>query len=189
MFRKFNHWLAKAATELVGHPVKFTPQTLLVGNRSIVLQPARLGDTEAMVEIERRVYQGYAPWGSLAFTSELSRQHRLYMVATDDNFIIGFAGCSFNWVKNEVHITNIAVTPGYQQHGIGTAMIQTLEDVAIANGMLTMSLEVRVDNNRAQRLYRQLGFEESKIKKGYYEDNHGDALEMLLPLGKEEKND
>lgn len=167
----------------------FTPQTLLVADRSIVLQPAHVGDIEAMVEIERRVYQGYAPWGSLAFTSELSRQHRLYLVATDDNFIIGFVGCSFNWVQNDAHITNIAVTPGYQRQGLGTAMLRALKRVATENGMLTMSLEVRVRNSRAQRLYRQVGFQESKIKHGYYEDDHGDAMEMLLPLGKEEKND
>ncbi|WP_295746533.1 ribosomal protein S18-alanine N-acetyltransferase [uncultured Limosilactobacillus sp.] len=189
MFRKFNHWLARAASGLAGHPVYFAPQTLQVADRSIVLQPAQRGDIEAMVEIERRVYQGYAPWGSLAFTSELSRQHRLYLVATDDNYIIGFVGCSFNWVKNDAHITNIAVTPGYQRQGLGTAMLRALEKVSTENGMLTMSLEVRVRNSRAQRLYRQLGFQKSKIKHGYYEDDHGDALEMLRPLGKEEKND
>lgn len=189
MFTKFNRWLDKTANGLAAHPIEFKTQPLTAGNRTVLLQRADMNDVEAMVEIERRVYHGYAPWSALAFTSELSRRHRLYLVAMDDNYIVGFAGCSFDWLRNEAHITNIAVTPGYQRLGIGSSLIQTLQKVASNNGMLRMSLEVRVENTTARRLYRQLGFVASTIKKAYYEDDHGDALEMVAPLGKEESND
>ncbi|HIW70201.1 MAG TPA: ribosomal protein S18-alanine N-acetyltransferase [Candidatus Limosilactobacillus merdipullorum] len=189
MFKKFNHWLGRTANELAAHPIDFKSRPLSAGSRTVLLQRANINDVEAMVEIERRVYNGYAPWSALAFTSELGRRHRLYLVATDDNYIVGFVGCSFDWLRNEAHITNIAVTPGYQRLGIGSALIKTLQEVAMNNGMLTMSLEVRVENTTARRLYRQLGFVASTIKKAYYEDDHGDAMEMVAPLGKEESND
>lgn len=54
---------------------------------------------------------------------------------------------------------------------------------------MKMSLEVRVENVDARRLYHQLGFEDVKVKKGYYEDDKGDAIEMLAPIGKEEFDD
>lgn len=188
MFKKFSRWVHHAASNLAAHPVEFQPQTLKAGGRTIIFQRAGSADAGAMVEIERRVYHGYAPWNELAFVGELTRQHRLYLVATDDNYIVGFAGCSFDWVHSEAHITNIAVTPGYQGQGIGSALLRTFQAVAVDNGMLTMSLEVRKENTHARRLYRQLGFSAIRVKKGYYEDNHGDAVEMAAPLGKEEKD-
>lgn len=189
MFKKFKRWVNRTADNLADHPLEFHSRPLTVGNRLLLLQQAGTGDIDAMVEIERRVYDGYAPWGSLAFTSEFSRGHRLYLVATDDNYVVGFAGCSFNWLHGEAHITNIAVTPGYQRQGIGTAFLRTLQEVAVDNGMKTMSLEVRVENTGARRLYRQLGFQTGEVKKGYYEDNKGDAVEMVARLGKEEFDD
>lgn len=188
MFKKFNQWLGRTANGLAAHPLQFSPRPLQAGSRTVLLQRVDINDVEAMVEIERRVYHGYAPWSSLAFTSELGRRHRLYLVVTDD-YIVAFAGCSFDWLRNEAHITNIAVTPGYQKLGIGSALINTFQEVAIDNGMLTMSLEVRVENTTARRLYRQLGFVASTVKHAYYEDDHEDAIEMVAPLGKEESND
>lgn len=189
MFKKFNRWLSRTAEELADHPLEYRTTTFLANGREILFQQAGIGDIDAMVEIERRVYHGYAPWSPLAFTSELNRGRRLYLVATDDNYVVGFAGCSFNWIHNEAHITNIAVTPGYQGRGIGGALINTFKDVAIENGMLKMSLEVRIENDNAQRLYKKLGFQTTKVKRGYYEDDKGDAIEMVTPLGKEEFDD
>ena len=45
-----------------------------------------------------------------------------------------------------------------------------------------VSLEVRVDNEIAQKLYRSLGFEGTFIRKNYYHDTHTDAMNMVLWL-------
>ena len=43
-----------------------------------------------------------------------------------------------------------------------------------------MTLEVRVSNMIAQSLYRKFGFQAGGIRKGYYSDNHEDALVMWV---------
>jgi ribosomal-protein-alanine N-acetyltransferase len=43
----------------------------------------------------------------------------------------------------------------------------------------TLSLEVRVSNKDAQRLYRKLGFQSRTIKKGYYTEKNEDAVDMI----------
>ena len=48
--------------------------------------------------------------------------------------------------------------------------------------MKKLSLEVRVSNKQAQKLYLKLGFKKLEIKKGYYAGDHEDALEMSLSL-------
>lgn len=48
----------------------------------------------------------------------------------------------------------------------------------------TLSLEVRMSNQDAQRLYRKLGFQSNKVKKGYYTQTNEDGLEMIKYLEK-----
>jgi hypothetical protein len=43
-------------------------------------------------------------------------------------------------------------------------------------------LEVRADNERAQRLYRWWGFTEVGIRRGYYQPSGTDAIVMRLDL-------
>ena len=50
------------------------------------------------------------------------------------------------------------------------------------NGCENVSLEVRVNNDPAIRLYRNFGFIDAAIRKNYYE-NGDDAILMVLPLG------
>ena len=47
-------------------------------------------------------------------------------------------------------------------------------------GAKTMTLEVRVSNEVAQKLYRKYGFQHGGIRKRYYTDNHEDALVMWV---------
>ena len=41
-----------------------------------------------------------------------------------------------------------------------------------------MTLEVRASNKGAQNLYKKYGFEAVGLRKGYYTDNHEDAVIM-----------
>lgn len=84
----------------------------------------------------------------------------------------------------DCHITNIAVIPVYQRRNIGTLLIDEIEKFAIMNRCDTLSLEVRMSNQDAQRLYRKLGFQSNKVKKGYYTQTNEDGLEMIKYLEK-----
>jgi ribosomal-protein-alanine N-acetyltransferase len=49
-------------------------------------------------------------------------------------------------------------------------------------GAHSMTLEVRVSNEIAQKLYRKFGFLNGGIRKRYYTDNYEDALVMWVRL-------
>jgi ribosomal-protein-alanine N-acetyltransferase len=95
-----------------------------------------------------------------------------------EDFIVGFAGC---WIlADETHITEIATRKLYRGQGIGQLLIMTLIEMGVELKANLATLEVRVSNTAAQRLYEKFGFEKVGTRKGYYTDNHEDALIMTI---------
>jgi len=111
-----------------------------------------------------------------AFMNDLS----VYLVAMYENKIIGYAGM---WhVVNEGHITNIAVSLPYRKMGAGQLLIEGLERIARMREMIGITLEVRMNNAQAQRLYTRNGYKVEGIRKNYYADTKEDALIMWKHL-------
>jgi [ribosomal protein S18]-alanine N-acetyltransferase len=81
---------------------------------------------------------------------------------------------------DEAHIATIASHPGWRGCGLGQCLMLALLDRAIARGAVLATLEVRVGNTPARRLYEKLGFEEAGERRNYYRDGE-DALIMTTP--------
>ncbi|MCT4487099.1 ribosomal-protein-alanine N-acetyltransferase [Levilactobacillus parabrevis] len=144
-------------------------------------------DIPEMIEIERAVYAGQAPWDSTAFANELRREKdRLYLVIRKNDKLLAFIGSTFDERNRDAHITNIAVLPEYQSKGLGRFLLGIMIKKARKLNYKTVSLEVRVSNKSAQRLYRDLQFEQTGIKRGYYFGDHEDAADMVLYLSENE---
>jgi ribosomal-protein-alanine N-acetyltransferase len=127
--------------------------------------------------IERQVYP--RPWSPNLFLSEMSEsQNRCYLVARIDRDVVGYAGMI--WYGEEAHVTNVAVDPMHQRHKVGSRLLHDLLRQAIAMGAEAMSLEVRVTNWGAQRLYGRFGFRPVGIRKNYYQEINEDALIMWV---------
>ncbi|WP_310735718.1 ribosomal protein S18-alanine N-acetyltransferase [Limosilactobacillus fastidiosus] len=179
MFAKFKAWLEHKRGE---EQLKFTQQPLLINGRQFTIRQARFTDISAIVHVEELIY-GTAPWSASTFQIELERDYdRLYLVITYDGQVVGYVGCSFNWYKHESHITNIGVSPAYQDRGIGSKMITLSKDYAGHHGYPKMTLEVRIHNLKARKLYERLGFYQTSIRPHYYIDNREDAVEMEVKL-------
>ncbi len=104
-------------------------------------------------------------------TNELPRPRQEY--------IVGFSGI---WVMaGEAHLTNIAVRKDYQHQGIGELLLISVIDLAQELNAEFMTLEVRASNTVAQSLYRKYGFTQVGLRRGYYRDNHEDAIIMSTP--------
>ncbi len=80
----------------------------------------------------------------------------------------------------EAHVTTIAVHPQWRRRGLGEWTLLQLIGVARAGGAEVVTLEVRVSNQAAIRLYEKLGFQTVGRRKGYYIDTREDALLMTL---------
>lgn len=138
-----------------------------------------MGDIETIVQIEREVFT--APWSPEAFHNELTQNmFAKYMVMEQDGVVLGYGGM---WlIVDEAHVTNIAIREPYQGRGLGRKLLGELMRTAHWLGARRMTLEVRVSNERAQRLYAKFGFVPSGIRPAYYSDNREDALIMWADL-------
>ncbi|MUT68466.1 ribosomal protein S18-alanine N-acetyltransferase [Paenibacillus sp. NEAU-GSW1] len=145
-----------------------------------------LEDIARIVEIEQEAFT--TPWTSEAFRNELfNNMFARYYVMVHEGRIIGYGGM---WIIiDEAHVTNIAVSAEWRGNGLGERLLVELQRRAVGFGANKMTLEVRVSNEVAQRLYRKMGFEPSGIRPGYYSDNQEDALIMWAELSEERSND
>ncbi|WP_353893022.1 ribosomal protein S18-alanine N-acetyltransferase [Proteinivorax hydrogeniformans] len=140
----------------------------------------------AVHEIEKEVFP--TPWSEEAFKREINDNHLAhYLVVTFDDKPVGFIGGWF--ILDECHITNVAVLPSHRRKGLAKALIKALLDLCLAKGVVSVTLEVRESNHKAQNLYKGMGFEVMGVRKGYYTDNNEDALLMWLTEIKEVKAD
>ena len=141
-----------------------------------VIRFMRLKDVDAVAAIEQETFA--RPWSRESFRQELTRNAvARYLVAEEDGKILGYAGA---WViLDESHITNIAVREEARGQGIGKKLTSRLLQILSNLGACYATLEVRVSNERAQNLYRSLGFISVGKRKRYYEDNNEDAYLMV----------
>jgi ribosomal-protein-alanine N-acetyltransferase len=117
------------------------------------------------------------PWSLAIFTSELAlREGRAYRIAREGRTVVGYYGLMF--AVDEAHVTTVAVDPGHQGKGVGTAIMAHAMALARDAGMRHVSLEVAAGNERAQRLYRRFGFLPVGVRKGYYAKTGEDAFVM-----------
>jgi ribosomal-protein-alanine N-acetyltransferase len=139
----------------------------------------KMEDIPAIVEIEKEAFT--TPWTEAAFHNELTNNHFAhYVVMEMDGIIVGYAGM---WlIIDEAHITNIAIRNGYRGLKLGERLLQQMQASAAFLGAERMTLEVRVSNHIAQRLYGKLGFIPSGLRKAYYTDNGEDAMIMWVEL-------
>ena len=87
--------------------------------------------------------------------------------------VLGFAGM---WVLyDEAHVTTIGVEPAHRGRSLGELLLVAMFDEARRRGANWLTLEVRVSNEPAQRLYRKYGFSVQGTRKRYYSDNNEDA--------------
>ena len=139
-----------------------------------MMAPDDIGEVMA---IERAAYA--KGWPSTAFERELTQNAMArYLVVRElaGGPIQGFAGL---WLMvDEAHVVTVAVLPEARRKGLGRALVHGLVVVAQEHGMALATLEVRQSNEAARELYRRYGFYEVGARKGYYADNHEDALIM-----------
>lgn len=135
-------------------------------------------DLDEAMAIERSSFR--YPWSSRFFLEELQVPCARSILAHDGGKIIGYV--LFWFLADEVDIHNIAVHADFRRCGIARSLLKQVVDQARSRGCLRVTLEVRVSNMPAQRLYESLGFVAKGVRKGYYSDNGEDALVMSLEL-------
>jgi len=143
---------------------------------NIELRRLELRDLAEIEEIERSSYP--TPWSRSMFASELSKPSSLCLGAHDIEAgrLVGYLVIS-RYV-DAWHVMNVAVRPDYRRQGIASMLMNRLFDLTSGRSRRGYTLEVRVSNTGAIKLYEQLGFKPRGVRRGYYTDNREDALIM-----------
>ncbi|MGZ8687226.1 MAG: ribosomal protein S18-alanine N-acetyltransferase, partial [Gaiellaceae bacterium] len=147
------------------------------------LRRLELSDLDALERIEKTSYP--TPWSRSMFTSELAKpsSHSLAAV-TPAGELVGYLIQS-RYV-DAWHVMNVAVAPEHRRRGIASALLERLFELTRDDARRGYTLEVRVSNTAAIRLYERFDFRPCGVRRGYYTDNREDALIMWRDTHAEE---
>jgi len=142
----------------------------------VVIRPMRIEDVDEVALMERLIFP--SPWPRQAFVDEIKEGPGSFsLVARLGRLLAGYLVAWF--VLDEAHLGNIAVNPELRRRQIATELMNKLLGEAGTRMVTNMTLEVRVSNVAAIKLYRNLGFRAISMRRGYYIDNREDAFVML----------
>lgn len=141
----------------------------------LVVEPMQLDDLPAVHTIELASFT--SPWPPNAYRSELeSNRLATYLVARAGSAVVAYGGM---WLMvDEAHITTFAVHPDWRRQGIGERLLLAFLDLAADRHAHEATLEVRLSNLPARRLYEKFGFRPVGLRPRYYSDDDEDALIM-----------
>lgn len=135
----------------------------------IPLGPADLADC---LTLDRLALGGL--WTEEQWRRELEEPRRPVVGWRDPRGVL--LALASGWlVVDELHITAVAVHPGYRRGGLGRSVLIGLLATARTAGAELATLEVSSANGPARGLYASLGFAEVAVRRGYYR-NGDDAL-------------
>jgi ribosomal-protein-alanine N-acetyltransferase len=139
------------------------------------IEPMTLADLPAVHAIEQASFD--APWPPEAYRNDLeSNRLAQYLVARVGHEVAAYGGM---WLMvDEGHIITFAVHPAWRRQHIGERLLLSFIDLAVDRGAHEATLEVRLSNLPARRLYEKFGFRPVGLRPRYYSDNGEDALIM-----------
>jgi ribosomal protein S18 acetylase RimI-like enzyme len=153
----------------------------------VTVRPARADDEAALLELDRATWSPYTspapgpPEG--AFFNERTLPENV-LVAELDGRVVGYgktehptelAASEHVW-----HVTGLAVDPSFEGRGAGRALMEALIEEARRRGGTRMTLRVFAPNERAQRLYRRLGFQVEGVLRGEFKVGDGELVDDLF---------
>jgi ribosomal-protein-alanine N-acetyltransferase len=141
---------------------------------ALEIRPLELVDLSSIEVIEQQAYP--TPWSRSMFASELAKPTSICLGAFEGSDLIGYI-INSRYV-DAWHVMNVAVDPNHLRRGVATRLLERLFELTIDDERRGYTLEVRVSNEAAIKLYEELGFEARGVRRGYYTDNREDALIM-----------
>ena len=148
---------------------------------AVTLTPMRWWHLTGVMELERELF-AEETWSEAAFWNELAEPaSRYYVVALDvasdtGERVLGYAGLAV--FGGEGHVLTLGVTAAAQGRGFGAALLDALLAESAARRAVRVLLDVRADNEVAQRLYRRRGFVPVGLRRRYYQPSGMDAVVM-----------
>lgn len=155
-----------------------------------LLRPFRPDDLSAVIEINRVCLpENYSPY---FFMEVYKTCPEAFIVAEIDRKVVGYIMCRLEFGFSDVrrfrmvkkgHIVSVAMLPDYRRQGIGRELVNASLKALELHGAEECFLEVRVVNEEAVALYKQMGFDTIRTASHYYHDGaDAHVMSAKLPL-------
>lgn len=145
------------------------------------LRLATLADAAAIARMSRDlIEQGLGwSWTTARVLRSVRSADTNVVLALEHQRLAGFA--IMKYLDAEAHLLLLAVQPGVQRRGVGTALTRWVEASALAAGIGHVCLETRAGNQGARLFYQRLGYVEQRLVPGYYQGREA-AMRMARDL-------
>ena len=137
-----------------------------------VIVPMEDCHVPAIAELEKICFND--PWIESSIRSELTNPLSLWLVALENDKVIGYVGSQT--VLDESDVMNVAVAPEHRRKGLARELFLRLESLLKEKKVHSLTLEVRASNEAAQALYEGLGYVQVGRRPNYYRNPKEDAL-------------
>ena len=159
---------------------------MTVPSSSVLLMRLATPDDIPAISALEQVAQPH-PWSAPMLAAELENPRSTLLLAfpsPDGDEASTLAGYIVFWlVADELHVLNVATAPAFRRRGVASALLHEAESRARAGSAVLSTLEVRVTNEPARRLYSGRGYEQVALRRKYYQDNNEDGLVMVKVFG------
>lgn len=141
----------------------------------VVVRPMRFQDIDAVLAIEKSVYD--FPWTLGNFRDCLEAGYSCWVLERGGRLV---AYAVLMIAAQEAHLLNLCVARAQQGQGLGREFMDYLIRVARTNRAENMFLEVRPSNVAGRRLYESLEFSEYAVRRAYYPARGGREDAILM---------
>ncbi|MBE7417880.1 MAG: GNAT family N-acetyltransferase [Ideonella sp.] len=149
---------------------------------AVTLRLADAGDADILARMSRDLIEAGLGWRYRADRVRrlIARRDTVVLVACAGlGGVAGFAVMQFD--DEHAHLLLLAVQPSHRRQGLGRRMMRWLLQTARVAGMVSVHLELRATNLPALQFYRALGFAQTLVLAGYYEQREA-AIRMMCLL-------
>ena len=139
-------------------------------------------DIPVIAEIEKKCFS--EPWSENSFISHISKPYSRSFAVKYLNKPVGYICCDY--ICDEMYVGTIAVDESMRRRHVAEKLLTTMIDLCEYLGVILLTLEVRVSNEPAQKLYEKHGFKNLGVRKNFYSQPKEDAYIMTKYFVSEE---
>lgn len=132
-----------------------------------MIRQAKTDDIMAIVKLEKQGLRSTLG-ANFIYNEIVNNPFALYMVFELNAQVIGYIG--YHVVDDKAEILNFVINKLHQGNGYGSKLLNDTLDEVTRLGVKTVSLEVRVSNKWAQKLYEKYGFLPAYRREKYYDN-------------------
>ncbi len=134
-----------------------------------MIREALLNDLDGLLELEQLSFE-HDRFHRRQLRYLITKAQGKVLVYDKDGLILG--ALIILWRRNNfsARIVSVAVRPESRSQGIGAALVKKVDNIARAKGLTKISLEVRMDNEKAISFYESQGYIRTGLQPDYYID-------------------